>query len=103
MNQTIGGKYYSTETAILVCECSSPCDKTSFGFWEAGLYVTPRGAFFLSGAGGPSSMFAKVRDTTWRATGCGIVPVTKSEALTFCEAERCDVSTLRLYFDIEDA
>ena len=60
MKAIIEGKRYDTDKAVLVGEASSDFSRSYFGWWEAGLYKTPRsGAFFLAGAGGAMTRWAR--------------------------------------------
>ena len=103
MRQIIDGKRYDTETAALIGETSSEHSRTDFEWWQAGLYVTRKGAFFLAGRGGPSSMFAH-HLKIGRTGGERIIPMDRSEALAWA-SEQLPVSIVESVFQdtIEDA
>lgn len=86
MKSIINGKRYDTEKSILVGEGGSRgLSITDFGYWEAGLYVTPRsGAYFLAGSGGPMTMWAKPCGSG-RTGGEGIIPLSGDGALEWAE------------------
>jgi hypothetical protein len=85
MKAIINGKRYDTDKAVLVGEASSGLSRSDFGWWEAGLYKTPRsGAFFLAGSGGPRTRWAySVGNMTSGSEG--IHPLEGAEALEWAE------------------
>jgi hypothetical protein len=84
MKSIINGKRYDTDKAILIGESDNlnRCSRNDFGFWEAGLYKTPRsGAYFLAGEGGPMTRWARPIGSNGMTGGDGIIPLTKEDAL----------------------
>lgn len=84
MRQIIQGKRYDTETATLVGEASHGYGG-DFSSWEAGLWRTPRGAFFLAGEGGPMTRWARSVDHSTTSGGRGIIPLSREEARGWAE------------------
>lgn len=89
MRAVIEGKRYDTETAQLIGESDNlgqGVDSISdFGYWEAGLYRTKNGRYFLAGEGGAASMFSQpVGQNSWGG-GSGIKPLDKDQALEWAE------------------
>ena len=85
MKAIIGGKRYNTETATLIGEYSTPgIGKSDFYYWEAGLYKTKNGNYFIAGQGHALSPFARcfAGSCGW---GDGIIPKTPVEALEWAE------------------
>jgi hypothetical protein len=64
MRQIIDCKRYDTETATLIGEADSlhagASSTSDFNYWEAGLYRTPRGNYFLAGEGGTDDAMGAV-------------------------------------------
>lgn len=90
MKRILSGYVYDTEKAEEVgktdaieagiCEFSSDLE-----YWEAGLYRTKRGRWFLAGAGGPMTMFSTMNGTNCWGGGEKIIPVEQAEAYDFAE------------------
>jgi len=109
MKKIINGTRYDTEKAVLVGyadNCSRGVDSiTDFGYWEAGLYKTPRSnRFFLAGHGGPASRFAQsAGQNSWQG-GEDIMPMNREDALTWAERWLSTPETEKHFGDlIEDA
>lgn len=104
MKAIINGKRYNTDKAILVGETGSSLSRSDFGWWEAGLYKTPRsGAYFLAGQGGPMTRWSKsVGNMT--SGGEGIHPLDREEALEWAERYLDEAAVEEHFGDIiEDA
>ena len=105
MKKIINGFRYDTEKAELIGEAEANCPQGDFGYWEAGLYRTPRKKqFFLAGSGGPMTRFCRpAGNNTWTG-GEGIFPLTREEAFEWAE-QNLDNEALEKYFQdlIEDA
>ena len=108
MKEIIDGKRYDTETANLIGGSDNlhrAVDSvTDFGYWEADLYKTKSGNFFLCGSGGPQSMFSRsVGQNSWSG-GSGIVPMSPEEAFDWAQ-RYLDPDDVEKNFDdmIEDA
>jgi hypothetical protein len=81
MKRIIDGKRYDTETADWVAELrSATCSVTDFGYWEARLYRTRSGRWFLAGKGGGMTMFAESVGGGGCTGGSGIIPISEREA-----------------------
>ncbi len=87
MKAIINGLRYDTSKAVLIGEASYPGSRTDFGWWEAGLYRTPRsGRYFLAGYGGPMTRWAKSTGQNSWAGGSGIKPLDDADAVEWAEA-----------------
>lgn len=68
MKAILDGFRFDTDKAQLIGQASSNLSQSDFGWWQAGLYVSPRSrVFFLAGEGGPMTRFAR------KAPGGGIM------------------------------
>ena len=89
MKKIIEGVRYDTDKAKLIGGADNiahgASSTTDFNYWEADLYKTKSGRFFLAGTGGPSSMFAHSVDQNSWSGGEKIIPFSKSEALEWAE------------------
>ena len=108
MRRIINGKRYDTETATLIGEadnlCSGVDSKSDFGYWEAGLYRTKNGRFFLAGEGGPMSQFSHQVGQNSRGGGEDIIPMDAAEALEWAERHLGAEAVEKHFSDqIEDA
>ena len=100
----INGLKYDTETADFVgtLESSTPYS-SDFEHWSGSLYRTKRSKrFFLEGGGGPMSMFYRSTGQNSWSGGCGIIALSRDEALELCE-DRLDCDVTEKFFDIEEA
>jgi hypothetical protein len=109
MKAIIKGKRYDTEKATLIGEydnIGAGADSVSdFGYWEAGLYVTPRSkVFFLAGTGGPMTRFARPAGKTAMQGGEAIIPLNGEEAFDWAQ-HHLDPDVVEKHFGdlIEDA
>lgn len=89
MKKIVNGKRYDDEKAVQIGgydNIGRGADSWSdFRAWEAVLYRTRSGRYFLSGSGGPMTMFFKnVGQNSWTG-GEDIIPLTKHEALEWAE------------------
>ena len=84
MKRIINGKKYDTSTAALVCERSygNPRD---FDWFEERLYRKSTGEFFLHGAGGAMTGYARAVGQNERSGGEQITPYSEDEARAFAE------------------
>lgn len=104
-NAVIDGLRYDTETATEVVRVGSATTSISdFHYWEADLYRTQRGKYFLVGEGNARSRFAESRGTNAWSGGSGIRAVSPEEALDLASAA-LDADALAGHFGdlIEDA
>jgi hypothetical protein len=105
MKAIINGKRYDTDSATLLGEASSNLGRSDFGWWEAGLYRTPRsGAYFVAGRGHARSHYAtNLGGGSWGA-GEKIEPLTEGEAQAWAEAHLTADQVEAIFGDrIEDA
>jgi len=87
MGKTIfEGRRYNTKSATLVAEgLSSGGAQGDFKHWHGDLYKTPKGQFFLEGAGGAMTMFCRTAGPNTWSGGSGIKVLGKAEALYILE------------------
>ena len=85
MKRIIERKRYDTETARKIGSDEGVAYYGDFHWVSEALYITPRGNFFLAGEGGPLSRYGRPTYGGGTCGGEGIVPVTKEEALMWCE------------------
>lgn len=108
MKRIIEGKRYDTDApqTTLLGEADginngAAESVTDFAFWEAGLYRTAKGAYFLAGRGGPMTRFAKRRGNITEGDE-KIIPLSKEEAQEWAE-RYLSADTVGEYFKIEEA
>ena len=103
MKAIINGKRYNTETANLVASWSNGYYVSDFHHCAEDLYVTRKGAWFLSGEGGPMSKYS-VQVSNGRGGGGCISAISAEQARSWLE-ERQEVEALEKYFasDVDDA
>jgi hypothetical protein len=88
MRKIIGGKLYDTETATKVCAVSPPgLSQGDFRFEDTWLFRSPRGAFFISGQGGPYSRWARPDGENGVRSGEGLQLMSEAEARGLCEQD----------------
>lgn len=103
MKQIINGLTYNTETADMICEIGSrDFSRSDFNFWDAKLYRTKKGRFFMAGEGGARSPFARPYCQNGWQGGSGIVPLDHDEARTYAERQT-DAETIERFFETEEA
>lgn len=99
MKAIIGGKKYDTTTATVV-GMDSYGGVGDFDAWDAGLYVTRKGQFFLAGRGGPNTRWARSTGQNSWSGGSGIHLLDVEEAREWAE-RHLDSDTVEKFFDIE--
>lgn len=103
MKKIINGTRYDTTKAIEIGSFSSPHNCTDFQYWEATLYRTKNGRFFLAGEGGAMSRYG-----TPVSGGMGygerLEPMSREDALEWAE-RYLDADDAEKHFgdDIQDA
>ena len=103
MKRIIDGKRYDTETAERVTWVGSRSgiSRSDHTYWDAAIYRTPRGRWFLAGDGGPASIFAQsVGNGT--SGGSGLIPISDTEAQEYLEDVEA-MDALERFFAIEEA
>ncbi|MGI6251842.1 MAG: hypothetical protein ACOYJV_00175 [Aminivibrio sp.] len=104
MKRVIKGKIYNTETAALIGEGGGNVYRGDFRYYSEGLYLTPRGNFFLAGEGGPLSHYGRPAYGGGTCGGEGIIPLSREEALNWAQ-EHLAPEDIEEYFSdlIEEA
>jgi len=87
MIATIDQLVYNTKTASLIAEDESTYLANDFKYWHECLYLTAKSNWFLHGSGGAMSAYAE-GDGNHRSEGESIIPMTRWDALNWCEAHR---------------
>jgi hypothetical protein len=100
MKATIQGKTYNTDTAELIASDSARGSTSDFSFWEEELYVTTKGAHFLFGSGGPLSRYSSPAGNNSYEGGSRIIPMSREEALTWCEEHECEKAISEHFSDL---
>jgi len=85
MKATINRIVYNTDKATLVAEDGSM--EGGFHAWNETLHVTPNGTWFLHGWGGAMTDYAD-HEYGRSSEGERIIPMTREEALTWCEEHK---------------
>lgn len=101
----IDGKRYNTETATLVAEWANTYDYGDFKHCEEDLYLTPKGAWFTLGSGGPLSKYARsTGQNSWSGSRDVITPMSPDEARAWLE-DHGETEALEKHFaaSIKDA
>lgn len=102
----IEGKAYDTATAAEIGGWSNSYGRSDFHWCEETLYKTPRGNYFIEGEGGARSKYAvSVGQNAWGGSGGNITPITRAEALRWCEEHGIGANTIQGEFGdmIEEA
>jgi len=100
MRKVIKGKLYDTDTAARIADWSDGYPR-DFGYTHETLYRKRTGEYFLHGAGGPSSPYAKSCGQNQWMGGEAIRPFTCSEAKAWME-QRADADDYEREFGIPD-
>jgi hypothetical protein len=88
VSRVIGGRTFSTSTARLgwVIACTGYSQLSDFHFERTGLYLSQRGQWFVAGAGGARSRWARrAVDGSSRDPGDGIELVSADQARALLE------------------
>lgn len=103
MKAIIDGKRYNTETAIKIGSDSYGSGR-DFHAWEATLYKTKNGNYFLAGSGGAMSSYGKQIGQNQWGGGSRIDPMTRTEAFEWSQ-EHLSPTQVEEYFGdmLEDA
>jgi hypothetical protein len=95
MIKIIDGTRYNTDTAMLVARHDSGNPASASSYTEE-LYLTPKGAWFLAGRGGPPSRYGEEVGGILQC-GSTIIPMSPSEARGWLE-EHDEVKALEEHF-----
>jgi len=102
MKKVIHGRIFDTDKAELICKIEEG-QAGSFNYFEADLYQTPKShRFFLSGEGGPMTIFAKRCSDGLTSGSEGIIALTEEQALEFAE-RHANVDILQKFFKLKEA
>ena len=87
ITRAIGSRKFSTSTATLVCviACCDTSQLADFHFERTGLYLSPRGQWFLAGEGGACSHWGRRAIDGSRLPGDGIELVSEDQARRLLE------------------
>jgi hypothetical protein len=87
ISRAIGSRKFSTSTATLVCmiACCGTSQLADFHFERTGLYLSPRGQWFLAGEGGACSHWGRRAIDGSRFPGDGIELVSDYQARKLLE------------------
>lgn len=85
MKAIINGKTYNTETATELGSDSSIEGRSDFNWWQASLYRTRKGAYFVAGEGGARSPYACAYGQNGSQGGERIDPMTEAEAFDWAQ------------------
>ena len=94
MIKVFNGLAYNTDTAIHLCEI--PCSKCrgDFGWHETSLYRTKKGAYFISGHGGPASIWRQAEGSNGWTSGDGLRVIDAEEARGYAEQAGLEVDEM---------
>jgi hypothetical protein len=96
MKSIINGKTFDTETAQEICDIPCQYDSGNFRHHSTTLYLTSKGALFLSGRGGPLSMWRQAEGNNGWRNGSGIKVLTNEEARNHMESAGCTAEDFEL-------
>ena len=102
MKKIIDGKTYNTETAEKIANWWNGLGDRDFRNCEENLYKTKKSAWFISGEGGAMSRWCESNGNT-TSGGEGILVLSESEALAWCESHDVDAETIEENFKVEEA
>ena len=103
MKKIINGKTYNTKTAKCICDVECRYYPGDHAYHETGLYLSPKGAYFLAGSGGPSSMWSRSCGPNSWSGGSGLIVIDKEEAREYAEEAGASEEEMReAGFDIEE-
>lgn len=101
VSRVIGGRTFSTSTATLgwVIACMGYSQLSDFRFERTGLYLSPRGQWFVAGEGGACSRWGRRAVDGSRDPGDGIELVSADQARALLEQHGGPVE---MFFDTEE-
>lgn len=104
MKQVVNGKMYNTETAEELFNVSNSLGVNDFRNYDFCVYRTRKGNYFLSGEGGPMTMFARPCGNM-TGGGSAIIPISKDEALEWAENNNSNANAddIEKIFEVEEA
>jgi hypothetical protein len=101
ITRAIGSRKFTTSTATLVCviACCGTSQPADFHFERTGLYLSPRGQWFLAGEGGAASHWGRRSIDGSRAPGDGLQLISQTEARRLLEQHNGPVEA---FFESEE-
>ena len=101
ITRVIGGRKFSTSTATLACviACAGTSQLADFHFERTGLYLSPRGQWFVAGEGGACSHWGRRAMDGSRNPGEGLQLVSQTEARRLLEQHNGPVEA---FFESEE-
>lgn len=103
MKRVIDGRLFNTETAEKVAHDDNGLPVNDFASWRETLYITKKGQYFLHGRGGALTRYREPVGTNGWTDGQAIVPLTETEARTWCEEHQINADLIVERFKIEEA
>lgn len=85
MNKVINGSRYDTETARQLGSASSNSLHSDLSWWSETLYRTKAGKYFVYGAGGPMTRYARACGDGSYGYGESIMPLSEEKAREWAE------------------
>jgi len=85
MKKAIDGKSFDTETADCLGELPCSSYPGDFQYHKTYLYRSPKGQYFLSGSGGPMSMWSEPYGNNGSQGGSGLCLIDKDDARIHAE------------------
>lgn len=85
MKKIINGLRYDTEAATLIGAAEAGGFRSDFRWWQAELYRTKAGRYFLAGEGGPMTRWAEPCGSGSYTGSSDLFPMTAGEALEWAE------------------
>lgn len=104
MRRIINKKIYDDSKATFIGSYSNDLGSRDFRDISESLYKTSKGEFFLSGEGGPMTHYAE-KCGNMTSGSRKIIPLTKDEALDWCENHNISASIICAEFgdELEEA
>ena len=96
MKTIINKKIYDTEKAKEVAR-DHLHNRNSISWFDETLYLTPNGAWFIAGEGGPLSQYGIDLGQGEKEGGCKLIPMSVEEVMAWLE-QRSEYAILEAYF-----
>lgn len=97
--KVIDGKTYNTETAEKIARYSNHLGVRDFNNLVEVLYKTKKNRYFLVGAGGAMTKYAKtIGLNSWSDSSDNFVPLSNKEASEWCEVRGIDADVIEHEF-----
>lgn len=102
MRKIINGKMYDTEKAEYIGSYDNGCCRNHCNFYEAELYKTKKGNYFIYENGGPNSSCGICEGDRWIG-GSNIYTVSEKEARQWSERHLEIDDYIRIFGEVEEA